>query len=136
MIGNMLHPIADQRSRPFATLKHGIAPALFYFVTFCLLTFPLMGKFFSSFFAGQTDGLQNVWNIWWVNEAVHRPDLYPTIWFTRLLQWPFGTTLVGHTLNPFNGFLAVVLLPFLSLTASYNTILIFAFVMTGVTTYW
>ncbi len=122
--------------RTTIVLRHGVVPILFYLLAFCLLTFPLIRSFSTSFFAGQTDGLQNVWNIWWVNQAVHRPDLYPTIWYTNLLQWPFGTSLVGHTLNPFNGFLGAVLLPFLSLTATYNTILVFAFVMTGVTMYW
>ncbi len=116
--------------------KHGLLPALLYFAAFCLLTFPLMRDFSSSFLAGRDDGLQNVWNIWWVNQAVRRPDLHSTIWYTNLLQWPFGTTLVGHTLNPFNGFLGVLLLPFLPLTAAYNTIFVFAFVMSGLTMYW
>ncbi len=117
-------------------IRHGVLPTLFYLGAFCVLTFPLIRSFSSSFFAGQTDGMQNVWNIWWVNQAVHRPDLFPTIWYTNLLQWPFGTSLVGHTLNPFNGFLGAVLLPFLSLTLAYNTILVFSFVMTGLTMYW
>ncbi len=126
----------QKHPRLFLIVKQIAFPAVFYLASFTLLTFPLMGQFFSGFFAGQTDGLQNVWNIWWLNQAVRRPDLYPTIWYTNLLQWPFGTSLVGHTLNPFNGFLGVVLLPFLSLTAAYNTILVFAFVATGVTMCW
>ena len=125
-----------QHRRLYAIGKHGFIPALLYFLAFCLLTFPLITRFSSAFFAGTDDGLQNVWNVWWVNQAVRRPDLFPTIWYTNLLQWPFGTTLVGHTLNPFNGFLAVPLLTFLSLTAAYNAIVIFAFVMGGVTMYW
>lgn len=116
--------------------KHGAIPALVYFSSFCLLTFPLIGNFFSVFFADQIDGMQNVWNIWWVNQVVHRPDLYPSIWYTNLLHWPAGTTLVGHTLTPFNGFLAVVLLSFFSLKTTFNVLLIFAFVTTGMTTYW
>jgi hypothetical protein len=53
-----------------------------------------------------------------------------------LLHWPYGTSLLGQTLNPFNGFFAAVLLKFMSLTATYNTILIFAFVLGGMTMYW
>ncbi len=128
--------LAAAHPRTTDAARHGVFPILFYFVAFCILTFPLVRSFSSSFFAGPTDGLQNVWNIWWVNQAVRRPDLYPTIWYTSLLQWPFGTSLVGHTLNPFNGFLGVVLLPFLSLTAAYNAIVVITFVMTGVTMYW
>ena len=127
---------STQHPRLFRIVKHGGFPLVLYFTAFCLLTFPLMGKFFSGFFGGIGDGLQNVWNIWWVSQAVHRPDLYPTIWYTRMLQWPSGTSLVGHTLNPFNGFLGAFLLTFLPLTATYNTIVVFAFVATGLTMYW
>jgi hypothetical protein len=117
-------------------IKHGLFPLLFYFVVFCLLTYPLILKFFTHFFADGGDGLQNVWNLWWVSLAVRRPDLYPSLWQTNMVHWPFGVTLYGQTLNPFNGFLAVFLLRFLSLTATYNTITIFAFVMGGMTMYW
>ncbi len=132
----MLERTSTQHPRLFSIVKHGAFPVALYFTAFCLLTFPLMGKFFTGFFGGIGDGLQNVWNIWWVNEAVRRPDLYPTIWYTRMIQWPTGTSLVGHTLNPFNGFLGAFLLTFLPLTATYNTIVVFAFVATGVTMYW
>jgi hypothetical protein len=126
------------RKRPFFwnTLKHGLIPLLFYFVVFCLLTYPLILKFFTHFFADDLDGLQNVWNLWWVNSVVLHPNLYPSIWQTNMLHWPYGTTLIGQTLNPFNGFLAVFLLRFLSITATYNAITIFAFVMGGLTMYW
>src|SRR5512140_62429 len=99
--------VMAKHPRLWNTAKHGVFPALFYFLAFCLLTFPLMGKFFSVFFADQVDGMQNVWNIWWVNLVVQRPDIYPSIWYTNLLHWPSGTTLVGHTLTPFSGFLGV-----------------------------
>ncbi len=117
-------------------MKHGLLPACFYLLAFSLLTFPLMGKFSSVFFADPVDGLQNIWNIWWVNMAVRQPGLYPSIWYTQLLHWPYGTSLVGHTLNPFNGYVAVPLLSFFSLMTTYNTIVVFAFVMSGVTMYW
>jgi hypothetical protein len=117
-------------------LKHGLFPLFFYFLMFCLLTFPLIFKFNTYFFADTGDGLQNIWNLWWVNLVVHWPNKYPSIWQTTLLHWPFGTTLVGQTLNPFNGFLAVPLRMFLSLTATHNVIFIFSFVMGGMTMYW
>jgi hypothetical protein len=117
-------------------IKHAIFPLVFYFLMFCILTYPLILKFSTHFFTDAGDGLQNVWNLWWINSVILHPDLYPSIWHTNMLQWPFGTTLTGQTLNPFNGFLAVFLLRFLTLTASFNTIIIFAFVMGGVTLYW
>lgn len=117
-------------------LTHGILPFLFYFIAFCLLTYPLILDFFTHYFANTKDGLQNIWNLWWVYQAVRRPDMHPTIWFTNMLHWPFGTTLFAQTLNPFNGYLTVILHRFLSLMVTYNTIVIFSFVMGGLTMYW
>jgi hypothetical protein len=117
-------------------IKHGAVPALFYFFTFCVLTFPLILKFSTHFFTDDGDGFMNVWNLWWVNTAVTQPSIHPSIWHTDLLHHPFGTTLLGQTLNPFNGLLAVVLIRFLSLAQAHNIIILFSFVMSGVTAYW
>jgi len=117
-------------------VKHGIAPALFYFFMFCLLTFPLIREFPTRFFTDAGDGLQNVWNIWWINTVIHQPGVHPSIWHTSMLHWPFGVTLFGQTLNPFNGLISVPLLQFLSLTETFNIIVLFSFVMSGVTAYW
>jgi len=132
----MLEKITRKQPALMKALKHIIFPLLFYFFMFCLLTYPLILKFFTHFFTDTGDGLQSIWNLWWVDLAVRRPDLYPTIWQTNLLYWPYGTTLYGQTLNPFNGFLAVFLLKFLSLTVTFNTITIFGFVMGGMSMYW
>jgi len=130
----MLFAVKKVLSAP--AIKHGTTPAVLYLLMFCLLTWPLCLKFNTHFFADAGDGLQNVWNLWWVNLAVRHPDLYPSVWQTPLLHWPFGVTLIGQTLNPFNGYVAVVLLQFLSLTAAHNTIVVSAFVLGGLTTYW
>lgn len=47
-----------------------VFPIVFYLTFFCILTYPLIWKFSTHFFADQGDGLQHVWNIWWVNKAV------------------------------------------------------------------
>ena len=78
----------------------------------------------------------NVWNIWWINTAVTQPSVNPSIWHTGMLHWPFGTTLLGQTLNPLNGLLAVSLLRIMSLVQAHNVIVLFSFVMSGVTVYW
>ena len=59
----------------------------------------------------------------------------PTIWFTSMLHHPFGTTLLGHPIEPFNGYLGF-LQRFLSLAAAYNALLIIDFVAGGLTTSW
>jgi len=117
----------------FNSGKFFIFPFLIYFVIFCLLTYPLILKFSSHFFADTGDGLQNVWNIWWVNHAlieIHQLPLY-----TTYLHFPHGTTLLAHTLNLFNGLLGVILLRFLTLTETFNVIVIFSFVFGAFTAF-
>ena len=117
-------------------LKHGLLPALFYFIAFCLLTWPLIRGFSSYFFTDDGDGFMNIWNLWWVDTAIGQPSVHPSIWHTDLLHWPFGTTLLGQTLNPFNGLKALPLLRFLSLVGAHNLIVLFSYVMSGLTAYW
>jgi len=117
-------------------IKHGLVPAMFYLFFFCLLTYPLILDFSTRFFTDAGDGLMNVWNIWWINTVITQPSMYPSIWHTNMLHWPFGTTLLGQTLNPFNGFVAIPLLRFISLVQAHNIIVLFSFAMSGVTAYW
>lgn len=114
--------------------KLAVSPILVYFLVFCVLTYPLILRFPTHFFTDGGDGLQNVWNLWWVNKAV--TQLHQSPWFTRYLHYPQGTSLIGQTLNPFNGFLAIPLLRFFSLTVTHNLIVIFSFVAAGMTAFW
>ena len=122
------------RGRISKTFKMGIFPMAFYFIAFGLLTYPLILRFATHFFADQGDGLQNVWNIWWMNKAI--TELHQSPWQTNYLHYPYGVSLLGHTLNPFNGFMGIGLLKFLSLIETYNFILIFSFVFAGLTAFW
>lgn len=117
-------------------IKHGVVPAVFYFFMFCLLTWPLIRDFSTHFFTDDGDGFMNIWNLWWVNTAVTQPSIHASIWHTDMLHWPFGATLLGQTLNPFNGLTAVPLLRVMSLVQAHNVIVLFSFVMSGVTAYW
>lgn len=114
-------------------LKGFWIPAALYLATFFVLNPHLPGLFSTHFYFGGLDGYQNVWNLWWVNHAIERGSLP---WFTTFLHHPAGTTLVGHTLNPFNGLLAMSLLRFLSLVQAYNAIVVFSFVTGGLTAFW
>ena len=122
--------------RVMKIIKHTAVSALFYFFMFCLLTWPLIRDFSTHFFTDAGDGFMNIWNLWWVNTAVSQPSIHPTIWHTDMLHYPFGVTLLGQTLNPFNGLLAVPLLKVMSLVQTHNVIVLFSFVMSGVTAYW
>jgi hypothetical protein len=109
-------------------------PLAFYFIFFWLYAGTWMGHFDTRFFADQGDGFQNVWNMWWVNFSV--THLHQLPWHTTYLHYPYGTSLVGQTLNPFNGFVAIILLKFLSLVQAYNTMVVFSFVFGGITAFW
>lgn len=104
----------------------GLGPLALYALVFYVFTFPLLGRFSTHFFADAGDGLQNVWNLWWFETALTRLGTSP--WFTTWLHFPHGTTLLGHTLGPFNGLLALLLEPWLGLVRAHNTLVIFSFV--------
>jgi hypothetical protein len=113
--------------------KMALVPLLVYSLAFTVLTFPLITLFSSHFFADTKDGLQNVWNIWWVNKSV--TELHQLPWHTHLLHYPYGISLLPHTLNPFNGFISIPLLRIMSLEQAHNLIVIFSFIVGGLTAF-
>ena len=115
-------------------LTQAVVPAGLYLGFFCLYTWPWMAHPASRFFTDTGDGYQNVWNMWWVNRAV--TVLHQSPWHTDLLHYPYGTTLLGQTMNPFNGFVGIVLQRFMPLVGAFNTMVVFSYVATGVTGFW
>lgn len=129
-----IRAMQERSSGRLATLfRMGVFPVLFYLVCFSLLTFPLILKFSTHFFADSGDGLIGIWDVWWVNKAV--TELHQLPWHTTYVGYPFGVSLLGHTLSPVNGFMAIPLLRFLTLVQAFNFILVFSFVAAGFTTF-
>ena len=122
-----------RKSQLLTISKFLFIPLLFYLLLFFLLSFPLLLNFNTHIFADNGDGLQNYWNLWWVNKAV--TELHTSAWFTTYLHYPQGVTLIGHTLNIFNGLVGVLLLKFLTPIQTYNFIVIFSFVIGGFTSF-
>jgi len=58
-------------------------------------------------------------------------ELHQSPWHTTYLHHPYGSTLIGQTLNPFNGLAGIALLKVFSLVQTYNIMVIFSFVMSG-----
>jgi len=116
--------------------KWFLAPALLYFIGFYLFNPHYWGQFTKGFFLDQGDGYQNVWNIWWIDWSVTQLHHHP--WFTQYVHWPSGMSLIAQTLNPFNGFMVLPMLHLLhlSLVQVTNVIVLFSFVMSGVTMFW
>jgi hypothetical protein len=111
-----------------------VLPTLVYFALFCLFTWPWITHFNRDFFTDVGDGLQNVWNMWWIDKSVGQLHVLP--WFTTYLHAPWGVTLVGQTLNPINGFVGIILMHFMSLMQAFNVMITFAFIFGGLTMFW
>lgn len=114
-------------------IRQVIIPCSIYLCFFTLYTWPWIPHFSDAFFGDSGDGLQNAWNIWWINHAVGA-HLNP--WFTDYLHFPYGTTLLGHTLSPINGFFDIPLLHLFSLVQVYNVDIIGSFMFSGLTAFW
>ena len=110
-----------------------VIPSILYLVCFYLLTFPQLHQFSTRYFTDEGDGLGNIWNLWWTNKAI--TELHQSPWHTPFLYYPYGTSLLPHTLNPFNGLLAIILLRLLPQVQAHNFIVIFTFVASGVTAF-
>jgi hypothetical protein len=99
-----------------------------------LLTFPLILRFPTHLFADKGgDGLQNVWDLWWVLRSAGQAQ---SPWYTGMLHFPSGVPLRGHSLTPFNGYVAFVLVAFMPLEQAHNFVFVAAFVLGGLTCFW
>jgi len=106
-------------------------PLLIYLIVFALITFPLIFSFNEKMFSDGGDGFQNLWNIWWIKKSVLELKQLP--WHTKYLHYPHGVSLLGHTLNSFNGFIGILLFIFFkfNILQVYNFIVVFSFVTDG-----
>ncbi len=110
-----------------------VIPLVVYLVCFYLLTFPQLHQFSTHYLTDEGDGLSNIWNLWWTNKAI--TELHQSPWHTTFLYYPYGTSLLAHTLNPFNGIMAIILTRFMTQVQVNNFIVVFAFVVSGVTAF-
>lgn len=118
------------------TIKFILAPSLFY-LAFSFVFQQHYFIYFSQVFNLDTgDGYQNVWNIWWVNHAL--TQLHASPYFTTMLDWPHGITLIPQTMNIYNGLVGVVLMNLFhfSLVEAVNFAVLSSFVMGGVFMMW
>jgi hypothetical protein len=127
-------PTREVNSRRPWTMPLFAIPTVSYTLCYFLLTYPMVWKWSTSFYGDNGDGLQNEWNLWWIRKAVLQ--LHQSPWFTTWLHAPRGTTLIGHTLNPINGFVGIPLSFIFSPVHVYNLIVTCGFVFTGVTAFW
>jgi hypothetical protein len=97
------------------------------------LTWPIAAKLFTEI-PGGGDAWHNVWNLWWVKQAVVSGQW--NLYQTDLLYFPEGVNLYFHTLALTAGIMSLPL-QFLgfNLLASYNLVVLSSFVLAGYGTF-
>jgi hypothetical protein len=94
-----------------------------------LMTNPIAGRLGQEVIGGG-DAWQNIWNLWWIREAIFSGPQNP--YFTDYLYYPDGAPLYLHTLVLTAGLIS---LPFqllgLNLVATYNLVLLLTFPLAG-----
>jgi hypothetical protein len=75
------------------------------------------------------DAYQNLWGMWWVAYAVFH--LHQSIYYTNLLFWPVGASLIYETMSPL-GSLITAPLQALSIPSAYNALFFLGFPLSGI----
>ncbi len=104
----------------YISLRTHLLALLGYVVLTVLLTWPVAAKLFTEI-PGGGDAWHNVWNLWWVKQAVVSGQF--NFYHTDLLYFPEGVNLYFHTLALTAGIMSLPLqLVGFNLLASYNLV--------------
>lgn len=85
------------------------------------------------FIIGHGDAWQYLWNFWWFKTALF--DLHTSPFFTHLLHWPVGISLLFQTFSLTNTLAAIPLQAIFGLPATYNILLLLGAGLTFFSTY-
>jgi hypothetical protein len=107
---------------------HG-AVFLLYVALAVLNTFPLIVHLGDSVFGPPEDGLNFVWNFWWVKTALL--ELGQSFYHTDFIFHPEGTTLWFHTLSIANALFSLPLQTLFGTYAAYNIVVLTIFALRG-----
>jgi hypothetical protein len=126
------HVIRQARARASTfTLDHGLPLLIFGAIT-AVLTWPLAARLGDRFPAAPGEGAQdlwqNLWNIWWVGEALGRGA---NPFYTDALFYPRGASLLFHPLNLTSALMALPLRALFGPVAAYNLVVLLSFVLSG-----
>jgi hypothetical protein len=107
--------------------NYACAAAAYLFIALVLF-YPLTLNLGTAIPGSSGDSYQNLWDIWWVSYATFH--LHASIYYTNLLFWPIGVSLVYQTMSPL---LALISAPFqaLGVVFAYNLIFLLSFVLSG-----
>ncbi len=106
--------------------------ALFTALTL-VLTYPGIINISTHFMCDGGDGFQNMWNMWWLKTSLI--DLHTNPYYTKYLHYPNGISLLFQTFNSFNGLISIPLQYLFNMETTYNLVVIFSFIMSGISMY-
>lgn len=98
-----------------------------------ILTYPGILNLSTKFMCDGGDGFQNMWNMWWLKTSLL--DLRQNPYHTTYLHYPDGVSLLFQTFNPFNGLISIPLQFLFNMETTYNLVVIFSFIMSGIGMY-
>ena len=98
-----------------------------------ILTYPGIFKISTHFMCDGGDGFQNMWNIWWLKTSLL--SLHTNPYYTTYLHYPDGISLLFQTFNLFNGLISIPLQSLFRMELTYNLVVIFSFIMSGIGMY-
>jgi len=108
---------------------------VFAYVSLALfVTYPLILHFGDYFIGGAEDGSLSIWSIWWMKFSLI--DQGQGFFDCHYLFFPSGVDLTFNAMPKLLGTIGLFLQEFFSLAATYNLIIIFTFVASGLTAYW
>ena len=110
--------------------KPWILVSSIYTLLTLLFLLPLISDFRN--LAGHGDAWQFVWNFWWIKFVFIHDQ---SIWYTTMLHWPDGISLLAQTMTLINSAPAVILSNFFGLVSSYNVLVILHYVLSGLAMY-
>lgn len=113
-------------------LRAAALALLIYTALAIFLTWPTALRFTTAVPGNGFDSWQNMWNFWWLRKALlegHNP------YFTPMLYYPQGATLLLQTLNPLNFLVSLPVHALFGLVAAYNFVVIFSLAASGLCVY-
>ncbi len=114
-------------------LREPVLITLSFTLLTLILTYPVIFRLSTHFMCDGGDGFQNMWNMWWLKTSLL--DLHTNPYYTTYLHYPDGISLLFQTFNPFNGLISIPLQFLFRMEITYNLVVIFSFIMSGIGMY-
>ncbi len=111
------------------TKRQYLKPFLIYLLISLVMFWQVTLNLFSYVVNGHGDVYQTLFNLWWVPYSLF--TLHQSPYFTNLLFYPVGASLVTQTLTPLAG-LFTAPIQFLGLAFTYNVLFFSSFALSGI----